>query len=53
MVEGEAGDKNTIERDAYKFVIQQVKVLQGTFWLELAGVCMANYFFTTFLDNRG
>ncbi|CAL1148911.1 unnamed protein product [Cladocopium goreaui] len=23
------------------------KVLQGTFWLELAGVCMANYFFTT------
>ncbi|CAL1148920.1 unnamed protein product [Cladocopium goreaui] len=47
MMEGEPGDKNTIERDAYRFVIQQVKVLQGTFWLELAGVCMANYFFTT------
>ena len=49
MMEGEPGDKNTIERDAYRFVIQQVKVLQGTFWLELAGVCMANYFFTTLL----
>eukprot|EP00438_Fugacium_kawagutii_P007101 Skav209599 [mRNA] locus=scaffold4140:22593:36171:- [translate_table: standard] len=49
MMDGEPGDKNTIERDAYRFVIEQVKVLQGTFWIELAGVCMANYFFTTLL----
>ena len=51
MMKGEPGDKNTIERDAYRFVIQQVKVLQGPFWLELAGLCMANYFFTTLLGK--
>ena len=48
-MEPQPGDKHTVERDAYRFVIQQVKVLQGSFWLEFACVCMANYFFTTWL----
>lgn len=44
---GEEGDENSVERDAYKYIVQQVAVLQPSFWIQLAGVAMAKYFFTT------
>ena len=37
----------SVERDAYKYIAEQVAVLQPSFWLKLAGVAMAKYFFTT------
>ena len=46
------GDEDTeetasVERDAYKYIAEQISVLQPSFWLKLAGVAMAKYFFTT------
>ncbi|CAJ1399852.1 unnamed protein product [Effrenium voratum] len=43
----EPADQNSVERDAYKYIVQQVAVLQPSFWLQLAGVALAKYFFTT------
>ncbi|CAK9056948.1 ABC transporter F family member 2, partial [Durusdinium trenchii] len=47
MVNSEPGDENSVERDAYKYIVHQVAVLQPSFWIQLAGVAMAKYFFTT------
>ena len=37
----------SVERDAYKYIAEQISVLQPSFWIKLAGVAMAKYFFTT------
>ncbi|CAE7426744.1 ABCF2 [Symbiodinium sp. CCMP2456] len=45
--EEESEDDASVERDAYKYIAEQVSVLQPSFWIKLAGVAMAKYFFTT------
>lgn len=47
MLDAEPGDENSVERDAYRYIVQQVAVLQPGFWVQLAGIAMAKYFFTT------
>lgn len=45
--EEESEENASVERDAYKYIAEQVSVLQPSFWIKLAGVAMAKYFFTT------